>query len=793
MQDFGLAVSHIEVDTPSIRRVKYGQKKNNNGFYRAWSNPGTDLISGIYGTYSPTYQIYKFESNAQVPTFNEAQKFQLEKRKESNAMVEKAFDPDLSIWDDGIDVDPDHPYLRMKKIKAYGLKQYNGMKGPELLVPLIDEDAKLKGVQRITSNGGKFFVKNTPKKGCFHRIDGNDVIAICEGYATGATIAEATGWTVLVCFDCGNMRNVARKFRTERLIVCADDDYENPENPGLKKAKEIRDDFYCPMVYPKWVEGDLRGTDFNDLGLDKTTVQLAGKDPKSFLDQLSEINDPSRREDFIIDRREYIAQFPKHKLVKLKSDIKRIAEIPKSFVEDAISGIVSDVDQEVMEDAKEDLKKVRYDGKSYFKLSLSPEGDKYYRTTQQEVTILVNLASGDDERQKQILLDTIHRDKIVSEVSAEPMPYGRSHIKEFLSADGSIAIRKMISTEKCIESRLEELADVEVDESFIQYIMNDYPEVVDIMEASLARKFCESRKSFVYLNCNEGYGKTFFFGLESLGRSFSRKYDVEEFRGNDPEDFIKPLFLFIDEADCFPAEYKVNEPQYKRLYGGYAKVKLGLRILACANVLEDVVRGVDPQIQDRVVSIQCKEDKKKFSHQGIEKTLSRKMFEKWILNRLGNLLLKWSDSGDVLGECEKHFDNFVEKYNRGDKFTSLADVLKDHLEEILMIDTRKVNTQFDFTSHLYKCDSNGDRRRILITSPSKFFKELFKYLDEDRSKAFFKHYKSISELNKISFLGESKVYKFGQVTRRGMMVVYERNADDGKICLSNVTETDMDL
>lgn len=783
MQDFGLMVNHIDIDTPNIRRCKIGQKRNLNGFYRAWSQIGTNLITGFYGSYTPTYQMVKFTSNREAPKFTEAEQFQIKKKiEESKAIVKEEFEPDLTLWDIAEDA-TEHPYLSNKSVQAYGLKTFKGAYGLELLIPIRDINENLVGIQRIMENGKKLIVKGSKKKGGFHKIEGGEVIAICEGYSTGATIHEATGWTVLVCFDCGNMRNVARYFRTDPLIVCADDDYHNEENAGVLKAKEVASKYFCPVAIPKFDDPDNRGTDFNDLGIQKTAQQLLGKAPKSFLDQLLDLEDTDSRENLIIDRRELLAQYPKHLFAKLKNDIKVKCDIAKGFLDDAISGIVSDEQIQAMEDAEEELLNVRYDGKSYYKLALSHEGDKYYSTSQQEVTLLVNLASGDDTAKKQKFLDEIHKNRVVSEVSAQPMPIGRSHIKEYLAPDGTSIIKKMVSTEKCIQSRLAELDDVAIDESFIQYILDNYQEVVDIMEASLSRKFCESKKAFVYLKCPTHYGKTFFFGLDSLGRSFTKKYSKDEFRGNSPDDFIKPLYLFIDEADCFPSEYKSNEPEYKRLYGGFAKVKLGLRIMACANSVEDVERGVDPQIQERVVCIEPKGTR--LDHCGIEKNASRLMFEKWILNRLGNLLLAWSQEGDILKSCENHFNTFLNKYDNKKEFISLGDVLKEHLEELLTLDTTSLKTQFDFTGHIHKIAKG----KILITSPMKFFKELFKYLDENRVKAFFGQYKKVEEVTKLPFLSEVQVVKIGKVTKRGVEINYTQGKEGLKLQDYDVTTT----
>jgi putative DNA primase/helicase len=51
-----------------------------------------------------------------------------------------------------------------------------------------------------------------------------------EGWATGATLHEATGLPVVVAFNAGNLLLVAKLIRREypaaRLVICADNDWK---------------------------------------------------------------------------------------------------------------------------------------------------------------------------------------------------------------------------------------------------------------------------------------------------------------------------------------------------------------------------------------------------------------------------------------------------------------------------------------------------------------------------------------------------------------------------------------
>lgn len=175
------------------------------------------------------------------------------------------------------DADPNHPYLLKKQVKPHGIKQ----SGDRLLIP-VKKGKILTGLQVIYPDGSKKFLTGTEKQGAYFPINGSKgTVYLCEGYATGATIHEATGATVLTCFDCGNLKPVAleaRKIAPHAVfVIAADNDRGNPENPGLTKATAAAEAIGAKLAAPIF-PGD-HGTDFNDLasamGLDEVRWQLA--------------------------------------------------------------------------------------------------------------------------------------------------------------------------------------------------------------------------------------------------------------------------------------------------------------------------------------------------------------------------------------------------------------------------------------------------------------------------------------------------------------------------------------
>ena len=134
--------------------------------------------------------------------------------------------------------------------------------------------AALCSLQFITPHGGKYFLENGEVKGGYFAIGttkGAEALCVAEGFATGATVHEATGHPVAVAYNCGNLLPVAetqRKGYPElSMILCADNDVATEGNPGLSKAVEAARGVGAKLAVPIYSSQQLDGvTDFNDLG-----------------------------------------------------------------------------------------------------------------------------------------------------------------------------------------------------------------------------------------------------------------------------------------------------------------------------------------------------------------------------------------------------------------------------------------------------------------------------------------------------------------------------------------------
>jgi putative DNA primase/helicase len=160
-----------------------------------------------------------------------------------------------------------HPYLRTKGVQPHGVRQY----GRDLIVPLVAaDDGPIENLQRISPGGKKLYLKGGRAGGCFYKIPGTGKVVICEGFATGASIQEATGYTVYCVMTSGNLLTVAKTARNQHpkanIIIAADDDWKTEGNPGFVAAMVAAEAINVRLTLPIFPKprADTE-TDFNDL------------------------------------------------------------------------------------------------------------------------------------------------------------------------------------------------------------------------------------------------------------------------------------------------------------------------------------------------------------------------------------------------------------------------------------------------------------------------------------------------------------------------------------------------
>ena len=146
-----------------------------------------------------------------------------------------------------------------------------------LVIPVVDFNLAITSLQFISPNGGKTFRKGGKINGSFCPIGGLSLVnaetwVVCEGFATGASIYEATGLPVLVAFNANNLKPVSTLLRMRepaaQIIIAADNDrFTSIGNVGVQKAESAARDASAFVIIPQFDTDE--GTDFNDLAQQK--------------------------------------------------------------------------------------------------------------------------------------------------------------------------------------------------------------------------------------------------------------------------------------------------------------------------------------------------------------------------------------------------------------------------------------------------------------------------------------------------------------------------------------------
>ena len=175
------------------------------------------------------------------------------------------------IWKKASPTPAYHPYLVRKHIRPQRARIYR----EALVLPVIDWAGTLTSLQFIAPDGSKRLLAGGRKQGCFIPVAGNTqapaTIVICEGWATGCTLAELfPSALVLSAIDAGNLLPVALMARcrwpTAKLIIAGDDNRRIPGNPGRTKAQAAALAAKAELILPDWPpDAPDTLTDFNDL------------------------------------------------------------------------------------------------------------------------------------------------------------------------------------------------------------------------------------------------------------------------------------------------------------------------------------------------------------------------------------------------------------------------------------------------------------------------------------------------------------------------------------------------
>jgi putative DNA primase/helicase len=173
------------------------------------------------------------------------------------------------LWNAARPCPPDHPYLVAKQVRPHGVRMSGSALWGRIVIP-VSINGEISSLQFIHPDGAKQFLAGGAIAGGNFTIDGDATPVVCEGFATACSIHAATGHTVVVAFNCGNLVSVAKALRKAKpavdIIIAGDDDWRTAANPGLSKARDAANTIAAKLAIPNFGSDRIADqTDFNDL------------------------------------------------------------------------------------------------------------------------------------------------------------------------------------------------------------------------------------------------------------------------------------------------------------------------------------------------------------------------------------------------------------------------------------------------------------------------------------------------------------------------------------------------
>ena len=191
------------------------------------------------------------EEMAHAARINAAKKLRDEEIERDRAVAASTVE---TIWKDGAQASPDHPYLKRKGVQPHGARVTGDGR---LMVPLFSEDGELSSLQYISEDGGKLYHTGGQTGGKFWilgTLDEPGTIYIAEGFATAATIHEVTGRPCVVAYSASNLIPVTESIvkTGQKVIIVADND---KSGVGQRHAEQACAKYGATYIMPP-IDGD---------------------------------------------------------------------------------------------------------------------------------------------------------------------------------------------------------------------------------------------------------------------------------------------------------------------------------------------------------------------------------------------------------------------------------------------------------------------------------------------------------------------------------------------------------
>jgi putative DNA primase/helicase len=241
--------------------------------WRGFDDGGGITIASLFGLAKDNGYRHNTTIKPTPPTPEDIAQREAKRKPETDLLASRrkgAADKAASIWNAPLSAleatQPsvsEHPYIKRKGIMPHGVKVFRGnlsirdmdCNGALMLPTTLN--GKITSMQFINRDGDKRFLSGGEKGGyLIGKIVAAEPVCVCEGFATGASIREATGYAVVVAFDAGNLLKIAEALRAKNpdavIVLCADDD---ETGTGKRKATEAAQAVGGLLAMPIFSEG----------------------------------------------------------------------------------------------------------------------------------------------------------------------------------------------------------------------------------------------------------------------------------------------------------------------------------------------------------------------------------------------------------------------------------------------------------------------------------------------------------------------------------------------------------
>ena len=294
--DAGLLLpDHIDADGQIHRFSTNGKTGDKAGYYCLHLD---GVAAGHFGCWREGIQQNWSARNGSKLDASELKRLKAsirEAERQRAAYASKRAEKAKSLWSSANPAKQDHPYLKKKGVSVSAeIRQADieravffdddsktGIIKDCLLVPVETSDG-LQSLQAITPDGSKMFLSGGAIGSGYCALSGSaEAVYLVEGLATGLSVREATGCTVVVAFNSGNLSKVAERIRGEspaaRIVIAGDNDHGTEGTPGKAAAEKAAATIGAKVLLPP--AGD-HGTDWNDYhsahGIASVRAELQG-------------------------------------------------------------------------------------------------------------------------------------------------------------------------------------------------------------------------------------------------------------------------------------------------------------------------------------------------------------------------------------------------------------------------------------------------------------------------------------------------------------------------------------